>query len=181
MSAMVCFRMSRFLLIAAMVAGAHANVVTCTCDPSKPETLEARQCGLCREAEKHTDAVFFLKDINPTKPNRWLALPRTHEHSLAVMPESARTALWTAAAAKGKELFGDEWALAVNGPLVVTQCHTHIHIGKLLQGVENDQFITVQNLSEIPAPAKYGMWVHPQGHEYHVHTGEQITETVLLR
>src|SRR5262245_13327482 len=29
-----------------------ADVRGCQCDPAKPETMEARECGLCREAEK---------------------------------------------------------------------------------------------------------------------------------
>lgn len=168
---------------AASNSAAASNIVTCECDTAKPVTMEARSCGLCREAEKQPagTAVFLLRDINPTKPNRWLALPRTHEHGLASMSAAARTELWTAAVEKGKELYGSEWALAINGPKVVTQCHTHIHIGKLLQGVETDQFVVVKSLAEIPAPAGLGLWVHPQGNLFHVHTGEQITETVLLR
>ncbi|MGH9614501.1 MAG: hypothetical protein ACRD4P_15625, partial [Bryobacteraceae bacterium] len=110
----------RALIVAAMLlaAGAlEANVVTCHCDPARPETLEARECSLCREAEKQPAnlQVFFLKDANPTKPNRWLALPRTHEHSLAGMPPEERNALWAAAIEKAKSLWGDQWALAVNG------------------------------------------------------------------
>jgi hypothetical protein len=57
-----------------------------------------------------------------------------------------------------------------------------VHIGKLIQGVETDQFITVTKVEDIPIPAKgEGIWIHPQGNLFHVHTGEQITETVLLR
>ena len=63
-----------------------------------------------------------------------------------------------------------------------TQCHVHLHIGKLVQGVETDQFITVTKIEDIPIPAKgEGIWIHPQGNLFHVHSGEQITETVLLR
>jgi len=176
----------RALIVAAMLlaAGAlEANVVTCHCDPARPETLAARECSLCREAEKQTAnvQVFFLKDANPTKPNRWLALPRTHEHSFAGMPPEERNALWTAAIEKAKSLWGDQWALAVNGPRVVTQCHLHIHIGKLLPGVETTNFITIRTVQKIPVPEDEGLWIHPQGNLYHVHLGEQITETVLLR
>ena len=37
------------------------------------ETLDARPCSLCREAEKQPadTRIFFLKDVNPTKPGRW--------------------------------------------------------------------------------------------------------------
>lgn len=161
----------------------QTNLVSCACDPAKPETMAARPCSLCREAENRpgSDAVFLLKDNNPNKPNRWLALPRSHAHSLAAMTQPERTALWNTAAAKGKEMFGDGWALAVNGRKVVTQCHTHIHIGKLLSGIETNNFLVVSSLDEIPVPENEGFWVHPEGARFHVHRGEQITETILLR
>ncbi|MGH9611596.1 MAG: hypothetical protein ACRD4P_00800 [Bryobacteraceae bacterium] len=176
----------RALIVAAVLlaAGAiQANVVTCHCDPARPETLQAHECSLCREAEKQPAnvQVFFLKDANPTKPNRWLALPRTHEYTLGAMSPEERAALWTGAIEKAKSLWGDRWALAVNGPRAVTQCHVHIHIGKLLPGVEEPGFITVRKAEEIPVPKDEGLWIHPQGNLYHVHRGEQITETVLLR
>jgi CDP-diacylglycerol pyrophosphatase len=161
--------------------------VVCDCDPSSSEKMAARQCGLCREAEKQPAGadVFFLKDINPRKPGRWLALPRKHiaqHHSMAEMTPAERAALWTAAIAKGKELFGGEWALAINGDLARTQCHTHIHIGRLVPGVEIDGYIVVNSPAEIPQPTDgTGLWVHPAGNQLHVHTGEQITEAVLLR
>jgi CDP-diacylglycerol pyrophosphatase len=159
----------------------------CDCDPAKPETMEARQCSLCREAEKQpADAtIFFLKDINPRKPNRWLALPRMHgsgPHPLHDLPADTRTALWTAAIDKAKSLWGEEWGVAYNGEKVRTQCHTHIHIGKFLPASELDQgFIVVHHPSEIPAPKGEGLWIHPVGDGMHVHLGEQTTEFVLLR
>jgi diadenosine tetraphosphate (Ap4A) HIT family hydrolase len=149
--------------------------------------MAARQCGLCREAEKQSPdtTIFFLKDINPRKPNRWLALPRKHgndHHSIADIPQDERTALWVAAIAKAKELFGDEWALAINGDQARTQCHTHIHVGKFIEGVEIDNFVVVSGPAEIPVPKDgTGLWVHPAGKKLHVHLGEQITETVLVR
>jgi diadenosine tetraphosphate (Ap4A) HIT family hydrolase len=169
-------------LLAALVL--RADFVTCNCDPAKPETLEARQCSLCREAEKQpTDVkVFFLKDANPSKPNRWLALPRTHERSIDQLNSQQRAELWTGAIAKAKSLFGDQWAIAYNAPSVQTQCHVHLHIGKLIPDVETSQFITVAKIEDIPVPVSgEGCWVHPQGKLLHVHTGEQITETVLER
>lgn len=168
----------------ALAPAAHSDIIShCDCDPARPETLKARECGLCREAEKQPpgETIFFLKDINPTKPNRWLVLPRAHEHSLAAMTPEERTALWTAAIAKGKELFGDGWGLALNGRKVITQCHVHVHIGKLLPGIETDNFIVVSRPEDFPVPKDTGLWIHPQGSQYHVHLGEQITETVLLR
>ena len=177
-----------FLLFALLVFlhPSPAIVVDCACDPAHPESLEARQCSLCREAEKQPPevSVFFLKDASPRKPNRWLALPRAHvagSHPLADMDPKARTELWTAAIAKAQELFGDAWGLAYNGEQVRTQCHTHIHIGKLLEGVERDNFIVVSKPSEIPVTPGEGLWIHPVGKKLHVHTGEQICETVLLR
>jgi len=159
-------------------------MVTCGCDPTRPETLEARQCSLCREAEKQAPDVkaFFLKDTNPSKPNRWLALPRTHERSLEQLNDEQRAYFLSAAIAKAKSLFGDDWAIAYNAPSVQTQCHVHVHIGKLIPGVETSQFITATKIEDIPVPVKgEGIWIHPQGNLFHVHTGEQITETVLER
>ena len=149
--------------------------------------MSARQCSLCGEAEKQPAApgVFFLKDINPRKPNRTLALPRKHSdnlHSLAEMAPAERTQLWTAAIARAKELWGADWAVAYNGDKVRTQCHTHVHIGKLLPGVEAGTFVEVAKVEDIPAPPGDGVWVHAVANgKMHAHTGEQITETVLLR
>lgn len=162
--------------------------VDCACDPANPESMKARQCSLCGEAEKQPSdvPVFFLKDINPRKPNRWLALPRKHAdgaHHLHEMAPEARTQLWTAAIAKAKELFGEtEWGLAYNGAEARTQCHTHIHIGRFVTAAEQEADVRiVLQPSEIPAPANQGIWVHPVNGKLHVHVGEQITETVLVR
>jgi diadenosine tetraphosphate (Ap4A) HIT family hydrolase len=177
----------RHLLIPAALAAAlvlRADFVTCNCDPSKPETLQARQCSLCREAEKQpTDVdIFFLKDANPSKPNRFLALPRTHERSIDLLTGAQRADLWSSAITKAKSLFDDQWAIAYNAPSVQTQCHVHLHIGKLIPGVETSQFVTAAKIVDIPIPAHgEGYWVHPQGNQFHVHTGEQVTETVLER
>jgi hypothetical protein len=57
-----------------------------------------------------------------------------------------------------------------------------LHIGKLIPGVETGQFFTATKIEDIPAPPKgEGFWIHPQGNLFHVHTGEQVTETVLER
>ena len=178
--------MRRFLIPAALLATLvlRADFVTCDCDPAKKETLEARQCSLCREAEKQPAgiSVFFLHDSNPSKPNRWLALARSHERSVDQLTSEQRTDLWTAAISKAQSMFGDQWAIAYNAPSVQTQCHVHLHIGRLIPGVETSQFITARKIEEIPIPARgEGYWVHPQGNQFHVHTGEQITETVLER
>lgn len=178
--------MRYFLIVVTLAAGAgvYADIVSCACDPARPESLEMRQCGLCREAEKQPAGVkvFFLKDINPTKPNRWLALPRAHERSLDELTAAQRADLWSAAIAKAKSLFGDDYAIAYNSPTVQTQCHVHFHLGKLIPGVETDQATIVTKIEDIPVPNKgEGLWLHPAGNLFHVHTGEQITETVLER
>lgn len=160
----------------------------CACDASNAETLKERQCSLCAEAEKisSSETVFFLKDANPRKPNRLLALPRYHGkglHRMAELPAEVQAKLWTAAVNKARELYGDAgWGLAFNGDHVRTQCHTHIHIGQLLPGIETGNFIVVDDPARIPPPDDNGYWIHPAGNKtYHVHRGEQITETVLLR
>ena len=148
--------------------------------------MQARQCGLCRLAEEQTsDAPFFFtKDINPTKPNRLLILPRKHypgPHSLSEMPAEERTAFWTAAIVKGKELWGGDWGIAMNADSSRTQCHTHLHIGKLLPDVENDAFTVVDGPAAIPVPPDGGgLWVHPVNGKLHVHLAN-IAEPVLMR
>jgi diadenosine tetraphosphate (Ap4A) HIT family hydrolase len=149
--------------------------------------MEARECSLCREAEKQPPGavVFFLKDINPHKPNRWLVLPRAHTdgtRALLDMDPAARTAFWNAAIEKARALWGAGWGIAFNGNEARTQCHLHAHIGKLIDGVENGPFVLADGPAQIPVPQDgTGLWIHPEGGKLHVHTGEQITETVLLR
>jgi diadenosine tetraphosphate (Ap4A) HIT family hydrolase len=169
------------LVLAVLLRG---DVRNCACDVAKPETMGTKECGLCREAEKQPAdaAVFFLKDINPLKPNRWLALPRAHTHALSDLPPDARLALWNAAIEKARSLWGDQWGLAVNGVERRTQCHAHIHIGKLLDNAETPNFVVVDGPADIPIPTDgTGFWVHPVGGKLHVHSGEQATEFVLMR
>jgi diadenosine tetraphosphate (Ap4A) HIT family hydrolase len=178
------FGLFAVLLLAAACASGETS---CACDPANPETLKQRQCSLCVESERQPAdlRVFFLKDANPRKPNRTLALPRSHKSGLHPMDELStdeRIELWTAAIGKAKELWGDQWAVAYNGDKVRTQCHLHIHVGKLLPGVEAGEFVEISTIAEIPPTKGYGMWIHPSGNgKMHVHTGEQIAETVLLR
>src|SRR5437763_13982018 len=94
-------------LLLALAPRALADITRCACDISNPETMGARECGLCKEAEKQPAdvPVFFLKDVNPRKPNRWLALPRTHGKvgdSFAEMSPARRTELWAGAMVKAK-------------------------------------------------------------------------------
>jgi hypothetical protein len=175
------------LAILACAVAVYGQVGQCNCDPARPSTMTARECGLCREAEKQpaSQPIFFLKDINPRKPNRWLVLPRDHggeRHSLAGVPSAGQAALWSAAIEKAKSMWGEKWGLAMNGDLTHTQCHPHIHIGRLIDEVETARFVVVEGPAAIPAPADgTGLWVHPQGGKLHVHLDEQLTETVLLR
>jgi CDP-diacylglycerol pyrophosphatase len=182
--------MARIALIAALAARLLlADVRQCACDPAKPETMRSRECSLCNEADKQAGPaeIFFLKDNNPRKPNRWLALPRVHGvvgHSLHLLPRSLQTKLWTGAIAKGKELWGDDgWGIAYNSEVNRTQCHGHVHIGKLLQGLAQGKYVDVSGPAAILAPADgTGLWLHPvAGGKIRVHYGEGITETVLLR
>ena len=171
-------------LFLALALNARADIVECACDASRPETLAARQCSLCREAEKQSaeTQVFFLKDTNPTKPNRWLALPRVHDRAFGQLRPELRAVLLSAALDKAKTLFGNEWAIAYNAPELQTQCHVHVHIGKWMPAVENAHFIAVQRIEDVPVPPKgEGFWVHPAGNVLHVHTGDEIAETVLVR
>jgi len=164
----------------------HADVRGCVCDLSSTESMEARQCGLCRLAEQQTgDAPFFFtKDINPTKPNRLLILPRKHfpgPHSLSEMTPDERTAFWTAAITKAHELWGDDWGVAINADSSRTQCHTHMHIGKLLPDVENDDVVIVDGPASIPLPPDNGgAWIHPVTGKLHVHF-RATAEPVLMR
>ncbi len=165
----------------------QADVRNCACDLARPETLEIRECSLCKSTGQQPPepAVFFLKDVNPSKSNRTLALPRRHypgNGALEDLPPDARAALWTAAIAKAESLFPTAWGIAYNGAERRTQCHTHLHIGKLLPDSENESFTVVATPADVPAPAPgTGMWVHPASGKLHVHAGEQLNETVLER
>ena len=165
-----------------------ADVRNCSCDHAQPETLAARECSLCRAAESQPEGVrfFALRDTNPNKPHRWLALPRFHgktnPQELSGMTAEERTAYWEFAIAKARDLWGDQWALAINNLERRTQCHMHIHIGKLRQGVENETFTVVDGPASIPLPREGdGMWVHPAGGKLHVHSGDPAPELLLER
>jgi len=161
-----------------------ADVRNCACELTNPASMAQRECALCAEAEKQPpdQPAFFLKDNNPRKPNRWLALPRVHTHNLAGLTPAERLALWNAAIAKARELWGDRWALAANADIRRSQCHVHVHVGKLLDGVDDRDFVLVDGPADIPAPrVDGGIWVHPVGGKLHVHLGEEAPETLLMR
>jgi len=184
MAAMVRLLAGWVIFVAAPL---YAEIPACACDPDDAASLKARQCSLTREAlaQPESLAVFFLKDANPSKPNRTLALPRkVHRsvHSLADMSAAERAELWGEAIRKAKELWGGEWGLAVNGDDMRTQCQPHIHVGKFLPAAERDGGILVDGPENIPVPRDgTGLWVHPKDGKLHVHLGEDLTETVLLR
>jgi hypothetical protein len=148
---------------------------------------ETRGCSLCIEAEKQPadHAIFLVHDSDPTKPNRWLVLPRAPydgSNPLVQMTAAERLALWNAAIAKGKETWDNAWAVAMNGDIARRQCHAHVHVGKLLEGKETETGVFIDSPSQLPAISDgTGLWFHPVGSRLHVHTGEQIDETVLMR
>lgn len=168
-----------------------ADVRGCACDIAQPATLEARECSLCKAVESQKAAqpdlpsVIFLKDTNPTKPNRMLALPRKHYaagHALTEMTAAERTELWTAAIAKGQLLWGENWGVAYNGDERRTQCHGHLHIGKVIDDLKDENFTVVAGPAAIPEPEKgAGLWVHSVSGKLHVHAGEQVNEFNLMR
>jgi hypothetical protein len=97
------------------------------------------------------------------------------------LTEDERTALWTAAITKAKELWGDGWGIAINADSSRTQCHTHLHIGKLLPDVETGDCIVVEDPAGIPVPPDGGgLWIHPVNGKLHVHF-RAIAEPVLMR
>ena len=182
-------RACRFLtvLTLCLLTPTYADVRNCQCDVAVPATLEARECSLCKEVEKYPADVpyVFVRDTNPNKPNRWLVLPRFHGNrpqQILEMTAEQRTAYWTAAIAKAHELWGDDWGIAMNSTERRTQCHLHLHIGKLLPDMENEQFTAVDKASEIPVPPDGdGMWIHLAGGRIHAHIGEPTGELKLQR
>jgi len=162
-----------------------ADVRNCACDAARPETLERRECSLCRaaEAQPGESRFFAIRDANPNKPTRWLALPRFHgdnPQDLSGMTAEERTAYWSYAIAKADDLWGDRWALAINSLERRTQCHMHIHIGRLSAGAEDERFVAVNGAAEIPLPREGdGLWVHPVGAKLHAHWGNDSPELLL--
>jgi diadenosine tetraphosphate (Ap4A) HIT family hydrolase len=181
-------RISPYVALCALLLPAGlADVRSCACDPAQPETLEARECSLCRVAlsQPESPQFFFVPDSSPNKPNRLLALPRFHRRNpqdLSEMTADERTAYWTLTIAKARELWRDDWGLAINSLDRRTQCHMHIHIGKLRQGVEDQMFTVVDGPAAIPLPAEHdGLWVHPASGKLHVHSGDPAPELLLER
>ena len=96
------------------------------------------------------------------------------------MTADQRTAYWTFTIAKARELWGDGWGLAINSVERRTQCHAHIHIGKLREASRTIPFSVVDGPAEIPLPLEGdGLLVHPAGDKLHVHTGNDAPELQL--
>ena len=160
-------------------------VVGCPCDHADAASLDGRVCSLCRTAEEQTEPVYFLKDISPSKPNRYLALPRHHGsglQSLEDLDDAEREAVWTAAIRRAEELFGPRWGLAHNSYFFRTQCHAHIHMGPLSPEVEDVGGELFANPAEFPKPAgSQGVWLHPKSGQYCLHLDRDLAEVVLIR
>ena len=184
-------RIPRYLPIIALslLPLSRADVRNCLCDVAVPETLVARECSLCVEAEKHPADIeyFFLRDANPTKPHRWLALPRAHgtrrPQQLNEMTDEQRLGFWSAAIAKARESWpNDPWGIALNSTEKRTQCHLHFHIGRLLPNITDENFVVVDKPAEIPVPKDGdGIWIHTADGRLHVHVGAPAGELNLER
>ncbi|MBI3665616.1 MAG: hypothetical protein HY236_05215 [Acidobacteria bacterium] len=182
-------RLCRLLVLLSCVPTFGA--VECLCDHSAPATLESRECSLCREADRQAPdpasafPIFFLKDTSPRKPNRTLALPIRHDkgaQDLRHLSAEQRAILWKAAIGKAQELWPDAWGLAINADTVRTQCHLHIHIGKLNEGADESNGQTIRAVEEFPVPEPgLGIWLHPMAVGFHVHTDREIAEPMLMR
>ena len=178
-------RFRHLAFIALLLVPLAADVRHCLCDFARPETLAVRECGLCLVAEKQPlDPPFFtIHDANSNKPDRWLALPRFHGQNpqeLAGMTMEQRTAYWTVAIAKARDLWGDGWGLAINNLARRSQCHMHIHIGRLKDCTEDDRFVAVDGAADIPLPREgEGLWIHPAAGKLHAHWGDDAPELKL--
>src|SRR5207248_7930890 len=96
-----------FLILCGLAAQAQ-ELLHCECDHSTHAAYDQRNCGLCAEVDKALSSVevVFVKDNDPKKPNRWLALPREHAAAsfqlLSDVPPSRRTELWRQAIARAQ-------------------------------------------------------------------------------
>jgi CDP-diacylglycerol pyrophosphatase len=174
------------VLVLCAAGALGARIDRCACEPATAATMALRQCSLCREADKQPAGVpyFFLKDNSPLKPHRWLILPRSHASDgpmpLSKLGAAERTAFWTAAIERAHAMWGDHWGLALNGDRTRSQCHMHVHIGRLIESMDRGETLAVDGPADIPVPQDgSGLWIHPVGKALHVHLGHQRTEGVL--
>ena len=174
------------LVIAFSLTAFAQEPLRCLCDHSTHAAYDQRNCGLCAEVDKAPNNVdvVFVKDNDPKKPHRWLALPREHAAQsfqlLGDVPQDQRAELWRQAIERAKQDWGDRWGLAINGTRARGQCHLHIHIGRLIDAVEWGEALTVDGPEQIPDPGLLGVWVHPLKGKLHVHI-EMSAETVIAR
>ena len=173
------------LAVAALAPHGQADVRDCACDVTRQETLAQRGCSLCRAVEALPPAPAFqvIRDASPAKPHRWLAVPRFHGGNpqvLQQMTPDQRAEYWRVAIAKARAEWGEGWGLAINSLSARTECHLHIHIGKLQGSWEDNRYVTVNGPSEIPLPRENdGLWVHAAGAKLHVHWGNEKPELLL--
>jgi hypothetical protein len=151
---------------------------SCAC--SNIDDLAAPECSLCGEAvrrrpQRDGGSTIVIEDKNPCK-GRWLALPLEHRgpcmQTLSTLSPKARGDLGRTAVAKAAAEFGPGFGLAINPPDQRTQCHLHVHIGRLRPNVTCSATIAaVSSPDDVFAIATdQGMWVHAAGGGYHVHT-----------
>jgi hypothetical protein len=160
------------------------DVRGCVCDPAKSETMEARACSLTHVAlaQAGTAPVIFQKDVNPTKPNRVLAIPHTLRHTLTEMTAAERQVYWSATIAKATDLWGGKWAIAVNSEERRSQCQMHAHIGQLLEDADTSGGTLVDSPADIPVPDNGGgIWIRPDSGKLRVYPGDLSPETKLMR
>lgn len=173
-----------FIMLSGIGVSEPMPVVECPCDHAEPSSMQPRVCSLCKTAEKHSGPVYFLKDINPLKPNRHLALPTAHEsgsQSTSSLTPELRAQLWKGAIEHGEELFPGRWGVAENSHFFRTQCHAHLHIGPLSPEIEDTGGTVYESIEDFPnlAPRR-GMWLHPKDGKYCVHLDRDLAEIVLL-
>ncbi len=173
------------LLLACASIAAPRPVVECPCDHAASESLQLRVCSLCKTAEDHSGPIYFLKDINPHKPNRYLALPKTHGsgfQSTSSLAPALRAQLWKSAIERAEDIFPGRWGIAENSHFFRTQCHAHLHIGPLSPEVEDSDGSLYDSTADFPNPApRGGMWLHPKDGAYCVHLDRDLAEIVLVR
>jgi hypothetical protein len=166
-------------------AGLRGDVRECVCDLTRPETAASEMCRLCVAADKQPryEIVFAIKD--PVRATQWLALPRGKfegANPLLKMSETERIALWSLAIQKATELWGTNWAVAMNGAMTETECHASVHIGRFLTEKENERGAYIDGIEDLPVNFDArGLWFHPVGGRLHVHTGEEDADRVLAK
>ena len=168
-----------------LVPLAPMPVVSCPCDHSRPDSLGSRVCSLCETAERESEEIYFLRDINPLKPSRYLALPKSHGsgfQSTADLSGEMRARLWRRAAERAEQLYPGHWGLAQNSHFFRTQCHAHIHIGPLSPEVDDIGGTLVATTEELPnVGPEQGVWLHPRNGMLCVHLDRDLAEIVLVR